>query len=181
MLENKSVPRWLHGIQAAEYLLNATAALTATDQFRAGLKMVQNSLMGIHVKKVYPMSQLWTSVFSGITVIANRMTPPHRDRASRPGWYDLLVSCGTDTDCYLDIADLGAKIRYCPGDACLIAGSSLQHAVHSWEGGDRLVFAHYSRFLVAERMGVNPGNPPFLNDYAKHFNSGFLTRNSHKF
>lgn len=164
-----------------ESILTATASITAQDQFEAGMKMVKNSISGQSVKRAFPASEFWPSAFTGITVIANRITPSHRDRASRPGWFDLLVSCGTDAECFLEVADLGASIRYHPGDACLIAGSSLQHSVRGWEGGDRLVFAHYSRFLVAERMGISPGNPPFLRDYTKYFNSNYLARNLHNY
>jgi hypothetical protein len=177
LLGKASVHQWLTGIQAAEHILNATTALVAPDQYVAGTQMVHNGVNGIGIPRTYEGSLAWPSVFSGMTVIGNRCTPPHRDRSSRSGWYDLLFSCGTDKECYLDLPDIGAKVRYYPGDACFLTGSALQHAVRDWEDGNRVAYAHYHRFLVAERMGINPGTAPTLARYSRSFYPDFLSRN----
>ncbi|KAI0689469.1 hypothetical protein BC835DRAFT_1219056, partial [Cytidiella melzeri] len=74
-------------------------------------------------------SGFWPSVFSGIAVIGNRVTPSHWDRLGRLVWYNLLFSCGTDQDYKLDLPDIGASVQYHPGDACFVAGNALQHEV----------------------------------------------------
>ncbi|KAI0683184.1 hypothetical protein BC835DRAFT_1296731 [Cytidiella melzeri] len=97
--------------------------------------MVHNGINGVGVEATYSQSGFWLSVFSGIAVIGNWVTPSHRDQLGRPAWYDLLFSCGTDQDCKLDLTDIGASVRYHPGDACFTAGNALQHEVKDWKGG----------------------------------------------
>ncbi|KAI0684110.1 hypothetical protein BC835DRAFT_1310690 [Cytidiella melzeri] len=151
----KDVGKWLRRIRPAEYVLNAATCLAAPTQFLAGMKMVHNRINGVGVEATYSQSGFWPSVFSGIAVI--------------------------DQDCKLDLPDIGASVRYHPGDACFIAGNALQHEVKDWKGGDRLAYAHYHRFLVAERMGINPGAAPFLSDFGKHLDTGFLGRNANMY
>ena len=175
-LSNEKVGQWLNGLQNAQALLNAATSLTAPSQFWAGVRMAQLAKSGAGVQNIQKHSHLWPSIFTGIAVIANRMTPSHRDRSGRSQWYDLLLSCGTDEESRLVLSDIDADIRYCPGDACFISGAVLQHEVMDWKGGNRLAYAHYHRAAIAERMGVQPGNSPFIQDFSSKMDPMFLRR-----
>ena len=168
---------WLDRISPVENLLNAITSITAPDQFGAGLEMVKKTLSGEYVLQVHEGAFRWRSAFSGLTVLANKITPLHRDSGGRNGWYDLLFSAGTHSSCYLEVPDLGAHIRYLPGDVVLLAGGILQHAVSDWDGGNRLALAHYMRWNVAERMGVDPGSHPSLEFYSNFMDRKFCLRN----
>lgn len=132
---------------------------------------------GEGVKELKQFADLWPSIFTGITIIANRLTPVHRDGKGHPSWFDLLVACGFDSQCFLEVPDLGARVRYNPGDACLLSGRILSHAVTGWEGSGRIAYAQYSRPAVAARFGVNISSEwPSLSRYGKYMHRKFLKR-----
>lgn len=103
------------------------------------------------------ISREWQSVYSGITVISNRVTPPHRDSKGRPEWFDTLASyCNGGSTPYLSIRDLGLKLQYSSGTVAAFCGTVLEHEVKSWGRGDRVCYAHYMRENVRERLNVPP-------------------------
>jgi Oxygenase domain of the 2OGFeDO superfamily len=97
----------------------------------------------------------WASVFSGVAVISNRSTPPHRDGSSRNNWYDILVTLGRYRNCHLKLPGLGISLEYGPGTVVGISGRLLEHAVPGFEG-DRVCYAYFMRDNVHEWAKV-PG------------------------
>ncbi|KDQ49020.1 hypothetical protein JAAARDRAFT_95005, partial [Jaapia argillacea MUCL 33604] len=83
----------------------------------------------------------WSSVFTSLTLVSNRTTPPHLDRKGLVSGYDILVSAGTHMGCFLNIKNLSAVVNYTPGTMIEICGNFLVHEVEHWEGGERLCFA----------------------------------------
>lgn len=139
--------------EATHYLYAAILSLVHPAQFKTAASMAACAKVGVNiVSRRY--GHLWPSVFTGITIIANRETPPHRDAQGWPAWFDLLASVGQDEYASLNILDLGAKVSYRPGDVNLICGRLLKHAVDGWKGSGRLAYAFYMRPMVAERFGL---------------------------
>ena len=96
--------------------------------------------------------QKWPSVASGMAIIVNRSTPPHRDHNGMNSCYDLLMTAGDYTDCYLDMDELNMKVQYLPGSIVAICGKPFRHTVDKWNGGDRICIAHFFRRNVFYRM-----------------------------
>lgn len=113
-------------------------------------------------------SESWPTVYPGLDLIANRLTPMHRDKGGANSFYDHLVSFGQHHDAYLCLEELNAQFAYQPGTSVLFSGTALQHSVTSWSG-ERVVIAHYAKDLVMERLGVaRPSLPTQLGWWLKY-------------
>ena len=98
---------FLHITLAVEIMCNALTALAAPQQYDIGLSAVQQIKEGQHLHRLHPNLGHWNSVWSGFSIIVNRMTPFHQDAGGAPSDYDLLISSGTHTNCHMEILDLG--------------------------------------------------------------------------
>ena len=87
-----------------------------------------------------------------MAIIVNRSTLPRRDYNWMNSCYDLLMTAGDYTDCYLDIDELNMKVQYLPGSIVAICGKPFRHTVDKWNGGDRICIAHFFRRNVFYRM-----------------------------
>lgn len=96
--------------------------------------------------------KIWTSAFTGITVISNRKTPAHRDRGAAFQDYDILSSVGTHRLAKLLIHDFGVPFAYGPGTVVALCGRFLQHEVPEWEEGERVCYAHFMKRKVLEKL-----------------------------
>jgi hypothetical protein len=174
-LSKKGASAWLSCIKETEQDINKLMHLIAPKLFNAGMTAIETA------KQLHSDHQninLWTSAFSGIGVIVNRITPPHRDAGGWRACYDLLVAAGNYKIAYLDVADLGAKIEYNPGTVVAITGKILRHAVADWEGGERICYAHYMRNNVHQCLQVEQTGW-VKEEYFTHWMSkGFLKRRS---
>lgn len=124
----------------------------------------------------HPNVKKWPCAFSGIGVIVNRNTLPHRDPGGCHEWYDLLVGAGTYRKAYLVVKDIGAKFEYNPGTGIAICGKLLMHSVVGWEGGDRICYAHFIRDNVLERLGLEQSDWVKIGEYHRYMSDGFLQR-----
>lgn len=95
----------------------------------------------------------WPTPFNGMSVIANRKTPDHRDTNSRAEWYDMLVTLGRYSNAYMEFGGLNVKLRYDGGTVVGFCGKVLQHRVDScyWE---RICLAMYMRDNLHHRLGL---------------------------
>jgi len=148
-----------------ELICNAITSVVAPQMYDAGMGATQGLCQGMHLANPADAFTTWSSVWSGISVIVNRKTPLHRDWGGAFPIYDLLVSGGTHTGCFLDIPDLGSRLRYLPGTAVAISGKVLRHGVKDWEGGERVCNAHFMKDAVHQRLGQPRPNWPRLDDY----------------
>jgi len=100
----------------------------------------------------------WQSVFTGVSIISNRLTPKHRDSKGRPEWYDLLANFfqGGSSPRFL-VSDLGLDLNYSSGTVIGFCGSILEHEVKAWGRGDRVCYAHFMRENVRDRLQATPG------------------------
>lgn len=111
----------------------------------------------------------WQSVYTGINVISNRLTPAHRDSKGRPEWFDTLANyCDGDSQPRLQITDLGLDLEYSSGTVVGFCGSIFEHEVQSWGTGDRVCQAHFMREEVRRRLNVAPASWVNQSRYYKH-------------
>jgi hypothetical protein len=139
-------------IEELEKFVNMALSLIHPKLFETGLEMLRllrqlDTTKGIALK--------WQSVYSGIGIISNRLTPAHRDTKGRPEWYDTLLNySGTGGRPRLSIKDIGLDLAYSSGTMVGFCGSVFEHEVKSWGGGDRVCYAHYMRENVRKRLDV---------------------------
>jgi hypothetical protein len=96
----------------------------------------------------------WPTIYSGMDVIANRLTPEHCDKGGALSFYDHLISFGQGHDARLRLHDLNAEFAYQPGTSVLFPGKVLTHSVPEWSKGERLVIAHYAKDDMQNRLEV---------------------------
>ena len=87
--------------------MNAILGIVHPDLYQAGLEAKEAYHASEMSKKLYH----WPSVYSGIDVIANCLTPPHRDAGGAASSYDLLLSLGEGSP-ELHLTDIGAQLIY---------------------------------------------------------------------
>src|SRR3981081_3441287 len=119
---------WLDAISESNAISSAILAVIHPKLYDAGWQTTKR--LG-DTPEIGPPNVLhqWSSVFSGVAVISNRSTPPHRDGGSRHHWYDILVTLGSYRACNLKLPGLGITLEYGPGTVVGISGSVLEHAV----------------------------------------------------
>ena len=117
------------------------------------LQKLRNSALTMEI------ANKWQSVYSGIAIISNRVTLPHRDSKGKPEWFDLLLNyTGHNVKPQLLINDLGLQLEYSSGTVVALCGTIFEHEVKSWGNGDRVCYAHFMREAVRGRLGAkDPG------------------------
>ena len=134
---------WLDTISESNTILSAILAVIHPHLYDAGWQTTKHLRGTAEIDPQDLLSRL-ASVFSGVSVISNRTTPPHRDLNSRAHWYDLLATLGSYQDCNLELPGLGISLEYGPGTVVGILGNVLEHEVPSFEG-DRVCYAYFMR------------------------------------
>src|SRR5437879_1923962 len=104
-MDYPEVWQWLQTSEPMMSLVNAILAIVHPKLYHAGLAANAALEERTSPNKLYH----WTSAYSGIDVIANRITPPHRDGGGALSFYDLLLSLGKGHDAKLHVTDLGAQ------------------------------------------------------------------------
>ncbi len=160
-LRTKEGRRWSQQLESFEFLVNAIVYLIAPRQYKAGKEALEalldedRNLLPPHHRQI---AQTWHSIFTGISVIANRETPPHRDRGSSFHDYDLLCSAGTHERARLLIRDFNHSFSYQPGVVVALCGRLLQHQVRKLGTsvkGERVCYAHFMKQKVLARLGTS--------------------------
>lgn len=128
-------------------------ALVAPQQYDSGLAAIQQIKDSQELDSLHPNLDCWYSIWSGFSLIVNRMTPFHRDHGALAPCFDLLVSGGTHSDCKLELPDIGATLSYIPGTGVFVTGRVLCHGVSGWSGGERICQAHFMKDAVHDRLG----------------------------
>ena len=137
-----------------ERFLNLALSIIHPELFECGLQILRKLRQLDDTRQI---SRKWQSVYTGIAIICNRLTPSHRDSKGRLEWYDTLVSysgCGTAPR--LLIKDVGLDLEYSSGTVVSLCGTALEHEVQEWGVGDRVCYAHFMREMVRKRLDVPP-------------------------
>jgi Oxygenase domain of the 2OGFeDO superfamily len=147
---------WLDAISESNAILSAILAVIHPTLYDAGWQTTERLR---NTPEIGPQDILsrWASVFSGVSVISNRNSPPHRDGNSRPHWYDLLVTLGRYRNCKLKLPGIGISLDYGPGTVVGLSGSVLEHEVPIFEGY-RVCYAYFMRDNVFEWAKVPAGH-----------------------
>jgi hypothetical protein len=128
-----------------------------------------------NLEETSDVASLWTSVFTGISVISNRETPIHIDYNGRPEWYDLLTVKGSHSSrsTRLDLPEMGLSLQYGPGSVVALSGQIFKHRVRFWGDGDRICYARFMREDVRKRFDIEPGDWMRQSYYAEHLSEEF--------
>lgn len=146
-----------------ERFLNLTLSLIHPQLFRCGLDILQKLRVSGPTMEI---AKQWQSVYTGIAIISNRVTPAHRDRRGKPEWFDLLVNyAAIDSAPRLLIPDLGLDLEYSSGTVVGLCGTILEHEVRSWGDGDRICYAHFMREAVRKRLEADDPGWVYQNMY----------------
>jgi len=164
-LRSDEAGNFLDMTMGLDTICNEITALVGPQQYDAGLAAVQLVKAGMHLHGTHPNVDRWTSVWSGFSVIVNRMTFLHRDVGAAPMDYDLLVSGGTHQQCTLDVHELGSRLSYLPGTVVAIVGKVLRHGVKTWDGGERVCQAHFMKDMVHDRLEQSRPEWVYYDDY----------------
>ena len=148
LFKNKAALEWLDAISQSNAILSAILAVIHPELHDAGQETMNRLRQDTEIQPQEVLHR-WTSAFSGVAVILNRLTPPHRDGKTRKQWYDLLVSIGNYRNCNLELPGAGPLVEYGPGTVVGLLGSTLEHAVAHFEG-ERVCYAYFMRDSVHE-------------------------------
>lgn len=145
----------MKNIKPMEDLMSTILMVIAPQQYHSGL-LARKEILKEGSTAMSPEFQVvarsWPSVFTGISIISNRETPPHRDRGSSPQDFDLLSSLGTHSSSQLEIHDVGRRYSYQPGVVVGLCGRVLQHSVSNWSGGERICYARFMKEKVLLKL-----------------------------
>jgi hypothetical protein len=136
-----------------EQFMNLTLSLIHPELFQCGLEMLRSLRQTDATEGV---AHRWQSVYTGIAIICNRLSPAHRDSKSNPEWFDTLLSYSdTTASPRLKLTDIGLDLDYSSGTVVGFCGTVLKHQVESWGMGDRICLAHFMRESVRKRLNVD--------------------------
>jgi hypothetical protein len=145
---------WIELSKEVETFINHALSLINPHLFASGLQILQKLREGEKTKEI---AEEWQSVYTGISIISNRVTPAHRDSRGRPEWFDTLMSYSDPaTKPRLEIQDLGLDLDYPSGSVVSLCGSIFEHGVKYWGDGDRVCYAHFMREAVRDRLDAAP-------------------------
>jgi hypothetical protein len=130
-------------------LLNDVMSLIHPDLYHAGREAVELLKQSDLTRS---SADRWPSIWTGVSLIANRITKSHVDKWGSNSWYDFLVSIGSYENAYFDLPDVGLKLEYLPGTGVAFCSKFLQHSVKEWGGGDRLCYAMFMRHNVLYKL-----------------------------
>ena len=122
LLHTNSGGDFIDNISNSEILIDSVLALCHPEQYRIGMEAIR--MLKYETHKWHPNVSLWLSVFSGIGVIVNRVTPAHHDRGVAAPVFNLLASMGTHTSATICLPDVQADLNHYPGTI----------VVDMWEG-----------------------------------------------
>lgn len=154
---------WMEISNDTERFLNLTLSLIHPALFQMGLDMLRKIRVMDDTRDI---AQQWQSIYTGISVICNRITPFHRDRRGRPEWFDLLLNYSEAGDSPIfQISDLGLKLKYSSGTVIGFCGSIFEHGVELWGVRNRVCYAHFMRESVRARLEIPAAEWVYRTDY----------------
>lgn len=136
-----------------ERLTNVILYLTHPPQYAASQAARRQMVNSAKDPRVLQNLKTWPSLFTGMSWMINRRTPPHRDPAGFTAGFDYLSALGS-AHAMLELEGLGLKVAYARGLVVGLAGKALTHEVKGWEGGDRVCIARWIRRLVFQDLEV---------------------------
>jgi hypothetical protein len=139
---------WLLAIRFHEAFFNAILLLTHPSQYYVSVCARNITLSNRTLIDREPRIQDWISLYTGISVMINRITPKHWDKNGPPSSFDLLASIGNPSDATIALSELELEFKYGGGTVFELTGRLLAHEVGDWGEGDRICYAHWLREQV---------------------------------
>jgi hypothetical protein len=121
-----------------------------------------------HLKKILLLLRQWQSIFAGQSLIINRATPDHLDRKGCLFGMDLLQALGFGKEVFLNLPNLGARLKIRPNSAVLLAGKFLRHSVQEWRGRDRICVARWIREAILDKFHIQHPELPCYSDVTSY-------------
>lgn len=174
-IRDKRCKGWLSAAHEWEWMLNFAVMLIAPRFHRecsAAISNIQARQEAIQPSYVDNVRQ-WPSIFSGISVISNRETPPHLDNKGYDPAFDALLTGGTYTEAWLTLDDIGGEFLYNPGTCVIVNGKVFKHGVKDWDKGDRVCYAHFVRDDVHAFAGCERAPWLKLSDFTQCMSEPF--------
>ncbi|VDB96111.1 unnamed protein product [Peniophora sp. CBMAI 1063] len=152
---------WVAGNVELGFLISAALAVLHPEQYRITRDALAELSMRDHFADHV---ENWTFAFNVVTVIANRVTPLHRDRASgAKELFDALLSIGGGARTALVLPGLGARLQYDSGTLVFLQGSIHPHQVSPFDY-ERLCVACYARPAVLRALDQRHPRAPYTAD-----------------
>ncbi|KAI9571887.1 hypothetical protein HD554DRAFT_2168656 [Boletus coccyginus] len=104
---------------------------------------------------------LWPSVYSSLSVVANRSSAYHLDQMGKWQWFDQLLTVGNYGALDLAFPTLLLNLHYPPGTVVVFSGKLLVHGA-SKADRDHGCIAWYMQDKVHKAMGVAQCSPAHL-------------------
>lgn len=154
--------QWLKANHRFLKLMGTLLAVVHSEQYEAGMEILERIQRdpGLlrETEYVEEMLRIWLCPFSGISLLCNSRTPPHRDIFGQVNWYDLLATVGTHSKHELQLPGLGVSLPYSPGTVIALNGRLLTHTADFADDGERAVFACFMRRDVRLGMQMPEGD-----------------------
>lgn len=144
---------FMHLARDAFALMSGILAIIHPNQYDMA-RLVKDHLLKTSTKCAPALKQ-WSSVYTAVTMIANRQSPAHRDTGSRTEWYDMLTSVGKFEEAPLSLGPIGILISNPPGTVSAFSGMAFSHSVQEIDH-PRLSIALYLRENMQDFAGCDP-------------------------
>ena len=118
-----------------------------------GMELLGQRALDFNDTAMLETLSLWPTVFTNVSLIANRETPLHRDPRSQANWFDLLVNVGDHNGCVLSLPSLGVELAYNSGTVVAFSGRLLQHGANAVDG-NRYCLTYYMRDNIHRWLNV---------------------------
>jgi hypothetical protein len=149
--------KWIRRMQETAALVGGILALIQPNLFNNGVQALKKLYESGHIvhgstEELRSILEMWTSPFTALSVISNRITPPHRDCKSGRTWMDILVALGNYEEGYAQFPSLGIQVDYQPGTVLGVTSRVVPHAAECF--GDRACIAFYMRENVWNKLAM---------------------------
>ncbi|THH05826.1 hypothetical protein EW146_g9795 [Bondarzewia mesenterica] len=123
--------QWLQDFTDLSAILSGILRIIHPEQYFAGIECMEK--LG-DITDISELVHRWPSVFNGVSVIAQRLTPPHRDRNSHAEWYDLLATISPYWNGTFELLGIGVSFQYNSGTMIALCSQVLTHSVPNIDG-----------------------------------------------
>ena len=105
---------------------------------------------------------IWTSPYTGFSLMSNRDSPLHRDNGGGYTAMDTLLTVGEYRNGWLNFPGLGYRLFYNSGTVVTLAGRVVRHGASA--SGQRLCCAWYLRSTVLQALNIEEPGWVTVND-----------------
>lgn len=101
----------------------------------------------------------WGLLFTGLAVLVNRSTSPHRDKGRHRSCYDICATVGTYPEAVFSMPDIRTQVVYNSGCTVVLLARVLAHEVRPVVG-DRVALVLFTKDTIHEALKLAPSPWP---------------------